>query len=229
VSFETAASEKPLTASLISKTGAATHTAAIDTTSFGGAGDSLAMSPGGAALSFVHHGPATRFRLRLSSAGKSGLAGFESPPTPIGPGARLELPRVKWSSLNRVTATVVTGGGARHKLKLGNTLHARRLVALKGLTIKPINHGARFTARSLVTRLLGGNQAALVFTVRRGRKVVRRHIVHLVRSGIAQPSWRFTTKRRGAYQLTVNAVGVTAVGLAQVARSSTRTRAFRVK
>jgi hypothetical protein len=222
VSFTTTAHASPLDLSLEAGSGHAFHTAGISTTSFAGAGDTLALDASG--LRFDHHGGATTFRVMLSSVQKGAApTTFMSARVSVGAGQSVRLTGIRWTHLGAVQATI----GARHVV-LVNTLHVASPGAITRLRIA---HGRKgkvlLSVGARLVRQPATASAMLTWIVRLGHRVVATHVAHLA-TGRRQATrtWAFQGRRGMHYRLTAGLVVISPNGLAESTAHIARTLAF---
>lgn len=222
--FTTTAASKPLTLTLLEAPGKDHRTAAITTTSFKGAGDTLSFAGAGSGLSLVHHGPATTFSISLSGQSPTSLPGvFQSGPLPIGAGQAAQIGSIPWDSLTGTALKVSIGG---HTLTVPNRYDPAPLASITSLTAtKTGKRTVSLAIRAALHELPAGAQVTFGWAVQRGGHVVGTHAL-LVPAGTNTASFTFTAKNPGRYTLTATVTVITPTGPTPSAVSTSRTLTF---
>ncbi len=221
IGFSTEAADEPVTLSLTGPAaGGAQHNAAVTTTSFHGAGDTMSFTGSHSTVTFVHHGRATTFKIELSSLQHNGSpSNFSSGPLRIGAGQTAHITGVRWSNLIGSTLRVRIG---RRTLTVANRARALKLARIARLSAVAGRHGAiTLSINARTRRLPRGAAVALVWLVRRGHHLIATHALPVTstKPGFTR-TWVFNPSRPGRYQLTARLMVIipTAAGVSSSSR-----------
>lgn len=187
----------------------------------GGKGDKLALAKDGT-VKLSHSGAATSYSLTLSGGGTKGLPGtFTTQPLHLGSGT-VKISKIRWTALSGHTMKLRIGS---HRIVAHN--HTATLVKakIKGLTVR--HHGRRHLIAKLIAKLpkLGSSSLIdVVWLLRRGHHVVRKHVVSLAAKGrYLHNSWR-TEANRHDLKVTATVMIVGVHGVAESTSVASKTR-----
>ncbi|HLJ04482.1 MAG TPA: hypothetical protein VKT31_13635 [Solirubrobacteraceae bacterium] len=219
IGFSTAAAHAPVTLTMTGTGGGASHTAAVATTSFRGAGDALSFNDSHTSLTFVHEGPATAFTITLSSLQRNGgPSSFSSGTLRIGDGQTAQISGVSWSGLAGGTLRVRIGG---HTITVANHLHIAKLARIARVRATHGRHGVTLALTARLARLPRGATVAFIWVVRSGGRIVATRAVPVTAAigKVVTRTWTFKARRSRHYQLVARVMVIVPGSLGAVSSS----------
>ena len=160
----------------------------------GGTGDHVQLS-GNGTLSLAHSGGATTFDLSFSGGGGKAVPGtFTTSPIHIGSGKTLKISKIGWTALDAGKMHLSVGG---HTVVVRN--RSRKLAAptISRISISQKSHH-RLSAKlsATVPPVPAGSRLSVIWTIRRGHRVLHTHAVDLAaKHGHLHQTWQ--TKATG--------------------------------
>ncbi|MGH2832032.1 MAG: hypothetical protein ACRDK2_04590, partial [Solirubrobacteraceae bacterium] len=226
ISFTAGSSGKPLSIEMTHDPGQSSfHSVTLTTSASPGHTDTFSFSGGG--VRYTNTGPASTVTLSLSNVSPAGLpSAFSSGPIRIGAGQQATFTPTNWQGLHSVALSV-----AGHRRVLTNKLRPARV---SRLTLRA-GHGAGraqiLTIEGRVPWLPAGSELEFTWLVKRGAKVLERHITTLtgkqLTPGAKAESITFTAPAAGRYTFTGRVTMITTHGI--IEQGSTTARSVTVK
>jgi hypothetical protein len=231
LSFTAGSSGKPLTIEMVHDPGGSSfHSLTLTTTASRGAPDTLTFK--GGSVRYTNHGPATTVTLELSTVSANALpTSFSSGPIRLGAGQRATFTPTSWQSLGKVALTVA-GRGATGRRMLANRLAAHTPASGLKVLAQPRPGDTRLlTISGRVHPLPAGAQLEFIWMVRKGGKVLERHIATLtgkqLKAGTKSESLSFAAPGAGNYRFTGRVTLIELHGI--IEQASTVARSVTVK
>ncbi len=214
-----------------SEKASASRVATIDTRTFAGGAETVAL-PGGSSLRYEHDGAPTRFSFELQSVQRGASAAhFESGPLQIGKGDRIVATPADWRRLDSVRVSVRRANGKVTTRRIRNRATSPVKIAVSKPALRKTGGRTRATVTTRLRSVVADSVLGVTLRLRRNGRTVARKGFAVKQPRNASRAFSFPLPkgvRPGTYRLQAD-VSVLSTGAKPTAKRVARRAVVRVR